>query len=155
MPHPLEVSALLASVFGNKPAGRLLKEIVIWQVWDEVVGPQVARRARPSAIRDGVLTVTVASGPWLQQLTFLKEELIERLNQKVGEALVREIYLKAGNPQRTQRPATPDLPPERPLTDGEKEAVVRQTAAIKDEELRSLVAGLLMRHIAATGERPA
>ncbi len=154
MSRPQEVSALLASVFGGTPAARLLREIVIWQVWDDVVGPQVARRARPAAIRDGVLTVTVASGPWLQQLTFLKGEIIAQLNEKVGEELVREIYLKAGNPRQVKPPAAPEPPLQHPLTDGEKEAIARQTATIKDEELRSLVAGLLMRHMAATGGRP-
>lgn len=147
MARPQEVSALLASVFGGKPAARLLKEIVIWQVWDEVVGPQVARRARPVAIRDGVLTVTVASGPWLQQLTFLKGEIVVQLNEKVGEELVREIYLKAGNPRQEQRPASSDRPFSRPLTDEEERQIDRQVSQVEDDDLRDELAALIRRHL--------
>jgi hypothetical protein len=153
MSRPQEVSALLASIFGGKPAARLLKEIVIWQVWDEVVGPQVARRARPSAIRDGVLTVTVASGPWLQQLTFLKAEIISRLNEKVGEGLVREIYLKAGNPLPKPGPPPPALLPKRDLTPEERAVIDRRSATILDDELRDLMEELMVRHSRSTKGR--
>ena len=36
-----------------------LREYAAWQVWDEVVGPQIAARARPARVRDGVLEVRV------------------------------------------------------------------------------------------------
>ncbi len=147
MPRPQGVSALLASVFGGKPAARLLREIAIWQVWDEVVGPQVARRARPTAIRDGVLTVTVASGPWLQQLTFLKGEIITRLNEKTGEDLVREIYLKAGNPQPAKRLPIAKQVHSRPLTAEEEQFIDRQVSLVEDNELRDELATLMRRHL--------
>jgi len=146
MARPQELSALLASIFDGKPAAKLLKEIVIWQVWDEVVGPQVARRARPAAIRDGLLTVTVASGPWLQQLTFLKGEIIAQLNEKIGDALVREIYLKAGNPHQAKRPPVADRPVSRPLTAEEERLIDRQVSQIEDGDLRKELAALLRRH---------
>lgn len=154
MPRPQGVSDLLASVFSGKPAARLLREIFIWEVWDEVVGPQVARRARPSAIRDGVLTVTVASGPWLQQLTFLKGEIITRLNEKAGEDLVREIYLKAGNPQSARRPPTAKQHHSRPLTDEEEQFIERQVSLVKDDELRDELAALMRRHLMSKDDKP-
>lgn len=147
MPRPQGVSDLLASVFSGKPAARLLRELTIWQVWDEVVGPQVARRARPTAIRDGVLTVTVASGPWLQQLTFLKGEIITRLNEKAGEELVREMYLKAGNPQQGKRPLPANQLFSRPLTDEEERLIDRQVSLVEDNELRDELAALMRRHL--------
>ena len=147
MPRPQGIADLLTSVFSGKPVARLLREISIWQVWDDVVGPQVARRARPSAIRDGVLTVTVASGPWLQQLTFLKGEIIARLNETTGEDLVREIYLKAGNPQPAKRPHTAKQRHPRPLTSEEEQLIDRQVAQVEDNELRDELAALMRRHL--------
>lgn len=151
MPRPQGVSALLAGIFGGKPAARLLKEIVIWQVWDEVVGPQIARRARPSAIRDGVLTVTVASGPWLQQLTFLKGEIVTQLNEKVGEPLVREIYLKAGNPLPKPKPSEPASLPKRDLTEEERFLIDQRSATVQDDELRELMSEFMKRHCTSQG----
>ena len=56
------------------------------------------------SFRDGVLTVAVASAPWMQQLTFLKKGMIEKLNERLGRELVRDIYLKAGMPQPLPSP---------------------------------------------------
>ena len=99
MKRPAPVSELLAAAFHGKPAEKRLKEGKIWLIWDAAVGPQIAGRARPVSFRDGILTVAVASAPWMQQLTFLKTGMIEKLNGRLGCELVREIYLKAGLPE--------------------------------------------------------
>jgi len=61
MKRPAPLSDLLAAAFAGKPTAKRLEEVKIWEVWDEAVGIQVAGRARPAALRDGVLTVTVSS----------------------------------------------------------------------------------------------
>ena len=96
MKTPSELSTLLPSLFSDKPLGKRLKESVIWRVWDKAVGQPIASKARPSAFRQGILTVAVTSAPWMQQLGFLKQQLIEAVNGALGEEMVTEIYLKAG-----------------------------------------------------------
>jgi len=81
-----------------------LEESGIWRVWDETVGRQIAAKARPSRFHDGVLTVMVNSAPWMQQLNFMKRDIAQRLNDRLGKELVREIYLKAGRPAAAEQP---------------------------------------------------
>lgn len=50
-------------------------------MWPEVVGPGVARyTSRRYVAADGVLHVCITSAPLRQELAFLRERLIDRLN---------------------------------------------------------------------------
>jgi predicted nucleic acid-binding Zn ribbon protein len=68
----------------------------LWHYWKDIVGPAVAENARPEAIRGKSLLVNVSSAPWMQQLQFLKPELIEKLNETLGKEVVRDIRFKIG-----------------------------------------------------------
>lgn len=148
MRRPAAVAELLGAILHGQPLELRLREGKIWQVWDNVVGPQIAARARPARFRDGLLTVTVASAPWMQQLTFLKQEIVRKLNARLGEELVRDIYLKAGRVEDPPQPAMPNRKPARPLTEAEQQLIADQTATITDSELRLALQGLLARHLA-------
>lgn len=152
MKRPAPVSDLISTLFRGKPAEKRLEEGKIWLVWDAAVGEQIAAKARPASFREGVLTVMVASAPWMQQLSFLKTGMIEKLNGYLGQELVRDIYLKAGKPQSPPPPPKPRRKKERPLADAEKLRIAEQSSAIEDPELREAVARLLARHLA--NEKP-
>lgn len=68
----------------------------IWKQWNHVVGPTIAKNTRPEAVRGKLLLVNVTSAPWMQQLQFLKPELIEKLNEALGKELVGDIRFKIG-----------------------------------------------------------
>ncbi len=99
MKRPAPVADLMAAIFRGKPAEKRLEEGRIWLVWDAAVGRQIAAKARPVSFRDGTLTVAVVSAPWMQQLTSLKKGILEKLNERLGLEVVRDIYLKAGAPE--------------------------------------------------------
>ncbi|GFE57784.1 DciA family protein [Geobacter sp. AOG1] len=148
MPRPLAVADLIGTALHGKPAEKRLQEGKIWLVWEEVVGPTIAAQARPTGFRDGVLTVTVASSPWMQQLTFLKRDITARLNARLGCDLVTDIYLRAGQPETQPVAVKSPPPPSRTLSAAERERIAEQTAAVTDQELRDAIAGLLSRHLA-------
>lgn len=150
MSRPRPVADLLAEALRGKPAERRLKEGRIWLFWDEAVGERIASLARPVGFRDGTLTVAVANAPWMQQLNFLKGEIVEKLNSLLGGPVVRDIYLKAG---RAEPPAaaTPERrPPLRELTSAELEFVAAESGSIEDPELREIISRLMAKHFAST-----
>jgi predicted nucleic acid-binding Zn ribbon protein len=150
--QPVAVSGLLDEIFQGKPLEKRLREGRIWMVWDSAVGTQIAAKARPVNFRDGVLTVMVSNAPWMQQLSFLKKGLIEKVNAALGEDLVREIFLKAGMPDRLQMDPRPAKKAARPLTAAETERIDKETADIDDPELREAIASLLTKHLSNTPE---
>ena len=68
----------------------------IWKVWDEVVGPPIARNAQPSWIKAGRLRVTVSDSIWLQELEYLGETIKEKLNKELGREAVEKIEFRLG-----------------------------------------------------------
>jgi predicted nucleic acid-binding Zn ribbon protein len=68
----------------------------VWQVWNRIVGDAVAQNAQPAAFKGNLLLVHVSSSPWIQQLQFLKQDIISKLNQALVKESVKEIKFKIG-----------------------------------------------------------
>jgi predicted nucleic acid-binding Zn ribbon protein len=68
----------------------------IWNVWDEVVGPAIARNAQPLRIKDRHLKVRVLDPIWYQELQFMEENIREKLNEKLGRKAVDKIEFGVG-----------------------------------------------------------
>jgi predicted nucleic acid-binding Zn ribbon protein len=68
----------------------------IWKVWDEVVGPDISRNAKPLWIKDRRLKVTVSDPIWLQELKFVEKDIKEKLNKKLGRKAVEKIEFRVG-----------------------------------------------------------
>ena len=68
----------------------------IWKVWDEVVGPAIAKNARPLWIKNGKLKVTVSDPIWLQELKFVEKDIREKLNDKLGRKAIDTIEFRVG-----------------------------------------------------------
>jgi len=68
----------------------------VWQVWDRIVGDVIAQNARPAAFKGKILLVHVSSSAWIHQFQFLKKEMIEKLNEALGKALIDDLKFKIG-----------------------------------------------------------
>ncbi len=127
--------------------------------WEEIVGPRVAARTTPvnagAAMSEGVLTVRVANSAWLHELSFIKEQLVMRINEYVGtkdnKQPIREIRFyhgrapKGRNDELSQAKAQQHREPlrKRPLpppAQGDDLAKIQdETAFVEDEELRQTI----------------
>ena len=68
----------------------------VWHLWDSIVGETIAANAQPEAFKGNILLVNVTSSVWLHQLRFLKEDIINNINNALGETFVEEIKFKIG-----------------------------------------------------------
>ena len=68
----------------------------IWEIWNGAVGDGIAANAAPAAFKGKLLIVHAESSAWMQQLHFLKKEMIANLNRALGEDLVHDIKFKIG-----------------------------------------------------------
>tara|TARA_B100002003_G_C13982781_1_gene475179 strand:+ start:587 stop:901 length:315 start_codon:yes stop_codon:yes gene_type:complete len=73
-----------------------LREYTLKDRWDEIVGEPISSHARPDTIRFGTLYVLVDSSAWLQQLTFLKPELIRKIENNMNENIIKDIIFRLG-----------------------------------------------------------
>ena len=103
MPRPPDRPNLLGDalrqVLQRIDPERRLAVYRVWVFWDDVVGAAVAARAQPASFRDGVLSVRVGGAAWMQELQFMKEDVRERLNERLGAELIRDIYFVSTMPE--------------------------------------------------------
>jgi predicted nucleic acid-binding Zn ribbon protein len=88
------ISNILNTCRSNRPDIEMTK---IWSLWQEAIGPTIAENARPAAFKGKVLLVNVTSSPWMQQLQFLKQDIIRKLNSALGKEMITEIKFKIGS----------------------------------------------------------
>jgi hypothetical protein len=143
MRRPAAISGLLNAVLRGTPVEKRLDEGRIWLVWEQAVGSRIASHAVPAAFRDGTLTLTVDSAPWMQQLNYLKQELITKVNGELHEEMVKEIYLKAGRVKVPEPPAAPWVQKRRQLSAEELAWITEQSDSITDPELRAVFERLI------------
>jgi predicted nucleic acid-binding Zn ribbon protein len=78
-----------------------MAEYYLKQHWAEVVGEQIASHTQPVQIRFHKLYLSIDSPAWMQELAFLKSELLEKVNaaliQHQAGIHVDEIVLRLGS----------------------------------------------------------
>jgi hypothetical protein len=65
-------------------------------LWREVVGDTLAQASTAETVRGGVLFVRARSGVWAHELTLLRGDILQRLNSRLGGAVLTDIHFKAG-----------------------------------------------------------
>ena len=116
-------------------SARLSKGLSLnWYVWKDVVGLRLAQRTRPMSLHDGTLTVKVSSSIWAQELSFLQDTLLHRLNAR-GLA-TRRLRFRVGQV---------DSPPRLPRVRANQPSPIpaelaKRLAKVEDPEVRRAIA---------------
>lgn len=104
---PSPVSELVGRVLRRIDPERKLDAYRVWIFWDEEVGAAIAARAQPSGYHRGILSVRVTSHSWMQELQMMKDTLRERLNRRLGQELIRDIYFTIAPQAVDEKPRKP------------------------------------------------
>lgn len=143
---------LVGELLDRHGASRELREHRIVARWPELVGERVASRTTPDGLAKGILWVRVQNSAWLHELSFLRADIAERVNQALGDPpLVTEVRFHMGGRRavaaddalaptvaiRRAPPTERPLPP--PATGDRLAAIEAETAGVADDELRRLI----------------
>jgi hypothetical protein len=79
----------------------------------------------------------------MQQLSYLKRELIAKVNAELGEELVKELFMKAGKIAVAAPAEKPPKAKRRELSDEERSWVSEQSESVTDPELRAVFDSLI------------
>lgn len=66
----------------------------VFDRWSDLVGEQVAARARPVSLRDGVLVVGVEDPAWATQIRFLEAQVLAGIAAEFGPDEVVRIEVR-------------------------------------------------------------
>ncbi len=93
-PKPLRIDAILASLLKNKRWQQGILGARIKLLWPEMVSPEIAAHTRPGGLFRGRLLVYCEHDVWRTELTYLRPELLARINEVLEGDYVKEIWLK-------------------------------------------------------------
>jgi predicted nucleic acid-binding Zn ribbon protein len=132
-----KLSRILGSLMKVRGLQGRMSEYRIFGQWEKTVGSVIAGHAQPVSVRGSKLFVAVDSPAWMQQLSLLKPEIIEKVNRSLGKEAIREIGLNLGEIAPLRAPADKETP-QAPLTlSTEDRASIEGTVAgIKDADVR-------------------
>jgi hypothetical protein len=133
---PASLAAILQERFSSLGWEKKLREMEIFKQWEEAVGPQIARRARPAYVRNKRLTIVVDSPAWAQQLSLLRSELLRKFELLLGEGVIDDIYLTSGKLESP--PPREEAPPEEvgEADSALLQAIDEEASRIADDEVR-------------------
>lgn len=60
-------------------------------IWEGVVGKSIAKNTKADSVEHGVLTVRTSTPTWRQELLFQKEEILVKLNKRIGKNIIKDI----------------------------------------------------------------
>ena len=71
-----------------------LREVNLISSWEEMVGKAISSRTKKVYIREGILYAHLNSSVVRNELLMLRETLKEKLNEKAGSEVIKDIILR-------------------------------------------------------------
>lgn len=154
MPAFTSLGAALGGVVGRLGLSAKLVEQRLARDWPVIVGEHVAAHTRPDAIRFKKLSLIARNSIWVQQLSFLKGDLLAKINAAAGQEIITDIMLRVGEMREnaTERQADHhDESPPTPPTAALLAEAARHAERIADDELRRRFTDVMARALAVRG----
>lgn len=147
---PAKISDLIQSSLKGLNLEVELKKRQALDLWEELVGPDLALKTEAVEIQNQLLFVKVVSSTWMQELQSqnIKGMMVKALNDRVGLPLIRDIKFVQGTiepkiPARTR----PLKQPLKTLSRQEKSWMREVVSGVKDKELRVILRKAISRQL--------
>lgn len=142
------VGDILSSALKRRGLAGKLADNPVFKLWPQAVGAKIARQTRPDGWRAGTLFVKTTSSVWVQQLHFMKEEILVKLNKLSGKALIKEIRFVVGHTLVLEKQANNISTSKRAvLKKRDKEMIAECTGSLEDKELADVLKRVMLLEI--------
>ena len=118
--------------------------------WQEVVGESLSKHISPAFLKNGELLIYVDAPVWLQQLKFLKPDILKKL----APFNIDSVRFKIGKIEKSRPKKTKESPfTITPLSKDDKDFIEEQCSSIEDDDLRQTLK-TVMEHGLTNKRRP-
>jgi predicted nucleic acid-binding Zn ribbon protein len=133
------LSAALGTLLNTRGMQARLSEYRILGRWEKSVGSTIASHARPVTVRGSKLFLIVDSPAWMQQLSLLRPEIIEKVNKALGKQAIKDIVINLGEIEGVEkRPrVAPHVAVE--LNADERAKIDRYVSDVRDPDLKGVL----------------
>lgn len=93
--EPIAISEVIKQTVKRLGLKKGIEQNAAVTCWAEAVGPKIAVKSQAVKIIKGVLYIKAESPVWSQQLSLMSEELKEKINQRLGKKIVKQIRFRS------------------------------------------------------------
>lgn len=144
------IKTILEDIFKRRKIDSALNVYRILNLWENAVGPRIARHSQPKRLRDHILWVVVDNSTWMQELTFLEGKIKKELNQRIGSPLIEKIRFHLGEIQvsgtEVIRGVSSPGWEEIEIDDTVRKNIEKEVTIIKDDGLKARLRSLFQKH---------
>lgn len=136
----------LKSVAKRIGISKKMRRFEVWNLWNKIAGPVIAAHARPARWQGNTLVVGVEHASWMQELSYLKPEILNNMRDAIRGIDVLDIRFEVGKIGEEAKVLTPpaEVPP-LPLSPDEKEFIEQAAKEIKNDDARDALRRLMTR----------
>jgi len=89
-----KVGDIIRKLMKNPKLSAKLDELDALDAWAKILGKNLLKFVVEQRLYKGKLYVKLKSAPLRNELSYKKSELIEKINQKIGKEIIKEIILQ-------------------------------------------------------------
>jgi len=89
--EPVHIKTIISEVLKKYSHNKKANLFQITEIWESAVGSTIANDSRPWKMTKNELEVHVSNASWLQQLNYMRNEIIHKLNERLGEQVIKKI----------------------------------------------------------------
>ncbi len=93
---PQRIANVLSELMAQRGYGRVQSTAGYEQAWREVAGPLAAQYTRVGGLKRGCLEILVANSTLMQELSFQRVRLLEKLADRLPDQGIRNLRLRVG-----------------------------------------------------------
>ena len=153
---PSRVTGIVRNLALRYGWGDRLSRGMIWDVWEEIVGPQVSIHAWPERFSErDILVVVVSDSVWMQQLCFQRQLFIDGLNARLPSgADIKDIRFVLGDVAEVRSRWISHKIPKKDMLKKQKDQFPKRTLdaandmmePVRDQDLRQAMTNLYLKY---------
>jgi len=134
------IGEVLFSVLKKRGMASKIEENILFKLWPKAVGPQIASKTKPDSFKNGILFVKTVSSVWVQQLHFVKQDILDKFNQLSGKQTIKEIRFLVGHRMPGETAEHAGSPSKKSLLKKrDKDMIAACTDSLADQELADVL----------------
>ncbi|MCX8011238.1 MAG: DUF721 domain-containing protein [Ignavibacteria bacterium] len=91
--EPKSISEAMKDAAGYLKIADKIERGELLSIFDEIVGPNIAKFAKVKSITNKILFIEVESSSWRSELFILREEIKNKINKHFNKEVIKEIRL--------------------------------------------------------------
>ena len=88
------IGAIIIKLLKNQKLEGRLKELDVLKLSEELLGKNLMKYINDLSVKNGTLIIKVKSAVVRNELSYQKSEIIKKINEQVGNEILKEIILK-------------------------------------------------------------